>query len=115
VVYFFLLLTACVVFVEATTEIVVKSDLFRPIRNKILSIQGIPVVSHLLKAFECGHCFSVWAAFIITPVMVLNTLLSKFSAVQSVTLSIVLSLVVHRVSNYLHMFVDRHVDKFYKT
>lgn len=98
--FFFLLLS--VVCTEALTEIVVKSVLFSWPRAKLENIVGIN------KAISCPHCFSVWAAAFV----VILVFFSFGPHIPWYSLGLVV-LLVHRLSNYLHMFVDRVLDKFY--
>ncbi len=99
-----------VIVVEAITEILVDSELFRPIREYIKSFAypDIPNndIKHKLFLFidalvSCGYCLSVWVSFIISLFsiyyidMFKNSVLSNF---------ILLTFVLHRLSNWFHVF-----------
>lgn len=94
---------AAVIAAEATTEIVVKSYLFRPVRE---ALSG--KFRRLHKLVSCPHCFSLWASFL----WVLVVFFSVSTPVPAILLPLA-GVVVHRCSNYLHMVVDRYLDKFY--
>jgi hypothetical protein len=94
------------IFVEALTEIVVKSPIFESIRVLL----GSKVV-FFSKVLACGHCFSVWAA--IVPGIFLYLWLGEGSLLKFSFLLPFLILVVRRLSNYLHNFNDKYLDKFY--
>ena len=102
-----------VVCTEALVEIVVKSKLFFPLRDKIGSLAPSNKVFAFIHALiSCGHCFSVWAA-----AAVVGTLFPfcgfGFVMLPAVPRFILLVLFVQRLSNYLHNAMDR-VDKFYR-
>jgi len=101
--YYLALFLAVTIAVEATTEIVVKSYLFGPVRE---ALSG--KFQRLHKLVSCPHCFSLWAS-------VLWVLLVVFVGgweLSYLALPLIV-IVVHRCSNYLHMVVDRYLDKFY--
>jgi len=104
----------CAVCTEALTEIVVKSMLFKPFRELLDKLPG-GLFKGASRVFFCGHCFSVWAAlFIVCSLFVFVDLrVSGLYEVPKPVFGLILVLVVHRLSNYLHMFVDRYVDKYY--
>ena len=94
-----------VVFVEGLTELVVKSSVFSGFREWASRKGGL-----IQKLIACGYCFSVWAslppaAFLaaITTGSVAFKVLSFFGYV----------VILHRSSNYLHNFNDKHLDKYY--
>jgi len=93
-----------IVLVEALTELVIKSVLFKPLRT-FLGSKSV----WLKELFSCGYCFSVWGAAAVVLVLGLPyTLTGNWFIDFGVTF-----LVVHRLSNYLHNFVDCWLDKYY--
>ncbi len=101
----FLVLLLSPVFVEGVTELVCKSQIFSGFREWV-SLRSPP-----LKALiGCGYCASVWvavlpaawAAYIVSP-----------SWCFRIPLFVFLTIVFHRLSNYLHNFNDKHLDKYY--
>lgn len=93
-----------VLLTEILTELVIKSEIFRPVRNFIKS--GGP---WLKKLSSCGYCFSVWAAVGVVFLFDLTYNLTRWQWVDF----IVISLIIHRLSNYLHNFNDKYLDKYY--
>lgn len=93
-----------IVLTELLTELVIKSEIFKAFREKIGSTH-----SFFRKLLSCGYCFSVWAALGV--VLTLN-LSYAFSGIVAIDY-IVSALLVHRVSNYLHNFNDKWLDKYY--
>jgi hypothetical protein len=93
-----------VVLTELVTELVVKSAVFRPIRERIKKLG-----SWFRELFSCGYCFSFWAAY---GVVLLLQLAYDFTGYLWVDLSLT-GLVIHRLSNYLHNFDDKWLNKYY--
>jgi hypothetical protein len=97
---------AAVLLTELLTELVIKSEITRPVRDFIKSR-----VSWLKTFFSCGYCFSVWTAF---GVAFLFGLAYNLTGWYWVDLTLT-SLLIHRLSNYLHNFNDKYLDKYYDT
>lgn len=95
-----------VLLTELLTELVIKSEITKPARDFIKS-KG----SWLETLFSCGYCFSVWAAFGVAFLLGLAYNLTGWYWVD-LTLT---SLLIHRLSNYLHNFNDKILDKYYDT
>lgn len=95
-----------VLLTELLTELVIKSEITKPARDFIKS-KG----SWLETLFSCGYCFSVWAAFGVAFLLGLAYNLTGWYWVD-LTLT---SLLIHRLSNYLHNFNDKFLDKYYDT
>lgn len=102
VVFFFLF--GAVVFTEALTELIVKSQIFSPARVW-LSFQS----SFLKELLSCGYCTSVWVALSFTLV---SGMVLPFTGTEILN-ALVTALVIHRLSNYLHNFNDCWLDKYY--
>lgn len=103
----FLNIFIVVVVIEALTEIVVKSKILEPLRLKVDVFRSRSKFLHYITTpLFCPHCFSVWASLFVTNIFFIYS-------VQNIFLMLILVLFFHRLSNYLHMLVDR-VDKFYK-
>ena len=106
---FYLLLFSLAV--EATVELLVKSQIFKPIRD---SLSGdIPIVKFFRSIFSCGYCMSVWAS--VLPAVWLTYNLGNFTFMGSFMPArfLLFLLLIHRASNYLHDFHDKILDKFY--
>lgn len=100
IVYFIFL----VILTELLTELVIKSEIFKPLRNRIKSWG--PWFDTL---FSCGYCFSVWAAF---GVVFVSQISYPLTGTHVIDLGIT-ALVVHRLSNILHNVIDKWTDKYY--
>ena len=92
-----------VIFTEALTEIIVKSEFFSPLRAKIYKLgKGNKFFDWLHRLLDCGYCFSVWAG-VLTAVLF-------FRDVELVHKSIdwfLVGLVLHRLSNLFHNIMDK--------
>lgn len=97
---------SAVLLTESLTELVIKSEITKPARDFIKS-RG----SWLETLFSCGYCFSVWTAFGVAFLLGLAYNLTGWYWVD-LTLT---SLLIHRLSNYLHNFNDKVLDKYYDT
>ncbi len=105
-VYLLIQVLIVVLLTELLTELVIKSEIFKPAR-KILFRLG----DWVTKLFSCGYCFSVWAA--VGVVFLTNT---SYPLTGNSWLDLgLMALVVHRLSNYLHNFNDKVLDKYYDT
>jgi len=103
-VYFLVQVLFCILLTETVTELVIKSEIFEPVRNVFFKLG-----SWIKKLFSCGYCFSVWAAIGI--VFLTNTF---YPLVGNDLLDLgLMSLVVHRLSNILHNVIDKYTDKYY--
>ena len=93
-----------IILTELATELVIKSVIFKPIRERIKKLG-----QWFEELFSCGYCFSFWVA---CGVVLLLQLVYDFTGYYWVDLSLT-GLVVHRLSNYLHNFNDKWLDKYY--
>ena len=91
-------LILAIVATEAITEIVVKSELFFPLRKWLYNREN-PILKFIHQVLDCGYCFSVWAAMLVT--------LCLFVMDNNVTYTIIVILFVHRFSNLFHFLVDK--------
>ena len=101
---FWIELLLAVILTELVTELVIKSVIFSPLRERIKKLG-----TYINDLFSCGYCFSVWSAY---GVVILLNLAYDFTGWYYVDLTLT-GLVVHRLSNYLHNFNDKYLDKYY--
>lgn len=108
----FIYIIIAVILTEAVTELVVKSYFFEPVRKFFYTRQERNLfynkVSYLL---ECGYCFSVWAGAFSSITMLVfyseTLFVLNYRLGQDIIIILVLSIVVHRLSNMLHYLIDR--------
>jgi hypothetical protein len=93
-----------VVLTELLTELVIKSEITKPLRNWIKSWG-----SWFDTLFSCGYCFSVWAA---VGVVLLTQVSYPLTGIILLDLGLT-ALVVHRLSNVFHNIIDKWTDKYY--
>jgi len=87
-----------IIFTEAITELAVKSELFFTFRQFLFESKS-KILNFIHKIFDCGYCFSVWAALIsfLLVFIINNKIIDYF----------VLIIIVHRLSNLFHFLLDR--------
>jgi hypothetical protein len=103
-VYLLIQVFLCIVLTELVTELVVKSEIFKPVREVVFKLGD-----WFQKLFSCGYCFSVWAA---VGVVLLTNTSYPLTGINVVDLGL-MALVVHRSSNVLHNIIDKWTDKYY--
>lgn len=92
-----------IVFTEALTEIITKSEIFEPLRARIFKLgQDNRFFNWLHKLFDCGYCFSVWVGALVAILFfrdlnLFNPYLDWFFV----------AIVLHRTSNLFHNTMDR--------
>lgn len=95
--------TLAIIFTEAITEIITKSELFSPIRTRVFKkAKDNKVFDWLHSLLDCGYCFSVWSGFFVAIVF--------FRDVGLIHPSIdwfFVAIVLHRLSNMFHNILDR--------
>jgi len=88
-----------VVFTEAITEIITKSELFSPIRKFFFDRRQSIISRFIHDLLDCGYCVSVWVGLFSACVFLFvdNIILNLFF----------MGIVIHRLSNILHYLIDR--------
>lgn len=95
---------------EAITEIVVKSEIFNPIRKFIFGLgQNNIFFGWLHNLLDCGYCFSVWSSALVTFLLFRD----NFSGygLNGILVMGILVLFIHRLSNVFHSIMDKVQDK----
>jgi hypothetical protein len=88
-----------VIFTEALTEIITKSELFSPIRKFFFDRRQTRFCNFIHELLDCGYCISVWIGFFSAYV---------FLFVDNIIFSIFfMGIIFHRLSNILHYLIDR--------
>lgn len=103
IVFEILKLLSAVIFTEAITEIVVKSEFFLPLRGKVFKLgQENKFFDWLHRLLDCGYCFSVWAG-VLAAVLFFRDLNLVHVSVDW----LLIGLVLHRLANLFHNTMDR--------
>jgi hypothetical protein len=90
-----------VIFVEAVTEILTKSELFKPVREFFFNRRSNSIFDKVHELIDCGYCTSVWVGFLTAFIMFRDLdLISKYIDWFFV------GIVLHRLSNILHSVID---------
>lgn len=90
-----------IIVTEAVTELLVKSEFFKPLRAWFFARRSKKVFNFIHELLDCGYCTSVWIGFVTSLVLVNLNLISPFVD------WFVAWLVVHRCSNLWHFIIDR--------
>lgn len=98
--YWFLLqFVACVIGVEAITQIITKSEIFSPVREFFYNRRKNKVFNWLHDLLDCGYCTSVWIGWLVAALWVF--------AGNLVIDILFVGIVLHRLSNIFHFIIDR--------
>jgi len=94
---------AAIVLTEAVTEIVTKSELFSPLREKLFLVgQSNWLFKWIHNLADCGYCFSMWSGMLASIL-----LLNNIDIVHCYIDWFVLAIILHRASNVLHNLIDK--------
>jgi hypothetical protein len=92
-----------IILTEAVTELVVKSEIFNPLRAEIFRRgQANKFFDWLHRLLDCGYCFSVWAGAIIAILFFKDITLLHWTIDW-----FFVAIVLHRLSNLFHNIMDR--------
>ena len=87
---------------EAITNILTKSDIFRPLRAYLFSSNN-KALRFVHSVLDCNYCTSVWVSLssILLLCLYINNLLPHMLAL------FFMGIILHRLSNVLHFIIDR--------
>ena len=93
------LILFAIILTEAITQLITKSELFKPIRKFFFKKRENRFCSWIHDLLDCGYCTSVWVGLGVVACMLFvnNIVLNVFFA----------GIVLHRLSNVLHFVIDR--------
>ena len=92
-----------IVLTEAITELVVKSEIFRPLRAKIFNLgQDNKFFNWLHNLLDCGYCFSVWVGWAVAFLFY-----QEYDLVSPYVDWFIVGLFFHRTANLFHNIMDR--------
>ena len=91
-----------IILIEAITNILTKSDIFRPLRAYLFESNN-KILRFIHNILDCPYCTSVWVSLssIILLCLYLNNLLPHILAL------FFMGVILHRLSNVLHFIIDR--------
>ena len=91
-----------IILIEAITNILTKSDIFRPLRAYLFESDN-KVLKFIHNILDCPYCTSVWVSLssILLLCLYLNNLLPHILAL------FFMGVILHRLSNILHCLIDR--------
>jgi hypothetical protein len=88
-----------IILIEALTELISKSEFFKPIREFFFNRQNNKFFNWLFNLLDCGYCTSVWIAWFVlfTYILLDNFYINLFFY----------GIILHRLSNIIHFIIDR--------
>lgn len=115
---FFVLFFVCTLLTEGLTELITKSKFFSFFRDFFArrAAQDKKVSNFINSILECPYCSSVWVSCFLIVLIYIGSIAGsiRFYLTGFIFVDLfVLLILAHRGSNYLHNFVDRHLDKYY--
>ena len=97
----YILIIFSVIVTEAITELLVKSEFFKPLRAWFFKRKKNKFFKFVHTLLDCGYCTSVWIAFFVSISLInLSFICGKLGW-------FVAWMLVHRLSNLLHFCIDR--------
>lgn len=93
------IISLLVIFTEAVTEIITKSELFNPIRKFFFNRRQNKFFNFIHELLDCGYCVSVWVGLFSAYIF--------FFMNNAVFNVFIIGIVLHRLSNVLHFIIDR--------
>ena len=90
-----------IIITEAITELLVKSEFFKPLRAWFFNRNNNKLCSFVHSAVDCGYCTSVWIAFFVSIVLI------DLSFICDNVGWFVSWIIVHRLANVWHFVIDR--------
>jgi hypothetical protein len=95
----FVILIIFIIVVEAITELLSKSEIFKPLREFFFNRRKYKLLGFIHNLLDCGYCTSVWVSFFVVTV---------FISFSNIYLYVFLTaIVIHRLSNIFHFIIDR--------
>ena len=100
---------------EAITQIITKSELFKPIRKFFFKKKENRFCNWIHELLDCGYCLSFWVTLLVLSVYNLAAteylILLDFSNFNMLLNFITSLFIVHRLSGFIHGARDKYFDK----
>ena len=90
--------------IEAVTNILSKSEIFKPLRKFLFDHSSNRVLKFLHNILDCPYCTSVWVSLFYIGMLYL---IVEVYALSSVFVFMLLVIAFHRMANVLHHIIDR--------
>ena len=97
----YILIIFSVIITEAITELLTKSEFFKPVRAWFFNRRKNKLFRFIHDLLDCGYCTSVWVAFFVSLVLI------DLSVMCGNVGWFVAWIVTHRLSNISHFVIDR--------
>jgi len=85
-----------IVVVEAITNLLVKSELFLPVRKFFFNNKENKVFNWFHSLLDCGYCTSVWIGWFVAILFLTDNLTNFF----------IIGIGIHRLANLFHHIID---------
>jgi len=92
-----------VILIEATTNILSKSELFKPLREFLFNRRKRKFFDFIHELVDCPYCLSVWVSLF----YVFMLYLYLKGVLSGVCTWFFMVIIFHRLSNILHFIIDR--------
>ena len=100
--FYFVLVLFNLILIEAITNLLVKSELFLPVRKYLFGSKN-RILKFASRILDCPYCTSVWVSL----GSVCMLYLFIIGILPSLLALFLLGIVLHRCSNILHFVIDR--------
>lgn len=91
-----------IILIEAVTNILTKSDIFRPLRAYLFESNN-KILRFFHTLLDCPYCTSVWVS--LSSIVMLC--LYVYSLLPHILALFFMGIILHRLSNILHFIIDR--------
>jgi hypothetical protein len=99
----FLEIICLVIFIEAVTNIISKSELFSPFRAFLLRNSKNKFIEFAHSIIECPYCLSVWMGLFSMNMFYFY----RHNLLHDVFIWFMFAIILHRLSNILHYLIDK--------
>lgn len=92
-----------IILIEAITNLVSKSDLFKPVREFLFKKGENKLFRFMHALVDCPYCLSVWVSLLCAALLYLYI----NNWLPFVLVWFCMAIIFHRLSNILHFVIDR--------
>jgi len=102
-IYNLLYILFCIICIEASTELLSKSEIFKFVREFLFNRRKCKLFAFIHEMVDCSYCLSVW----LSALYVCFFYLVIIDLIPFGFIFIPIVVVFHRLSNILHFLIDR--------